>query len=57
LEQSSLFQYKDLPLLDLGGFYLNQRLQLHRANPLRIPAIVTGHSKFIVTDKLLMLEG
>ena len=24
---------------------------------LRIPAIVTAHSKFIVTDKLLMLEG
>jgi hypothetical protein len=23
----------------------------------RIPAIVTAHSKFIVTDKLLMLEG
>jgi len=23
----------------------------------RIPLIVTAHSKFIVTDKLLMLEG
>jgi hypothetical protein len=30
---------------------------VHYALLVRIPAIVTAHSKFIVTDKLLMLEG
>jgi hypothetical protein len=32
-------------------------LRLASPDTLRIPAIVTAHSKFIVTDKLLMLEG
>ena len=34
-----------------------QRREHQKYGVARIPAIVTAHSKFIVTDKLLMLEG
>ena len=51
-------EFRDYILSFIFYKYLSEKIECFaNLQWVRIPAIVTANSKFIVTDKLLMLEG